>query len=240
MTSYVLCHGAWGGSYGFKFVRPYLIESGHDVYTPSLTGIGERAHLTGPMVNLSLHIKDLVNAIRYEDLDEIVLLGFSYGGMVVTGALDHIGDRVRHLVYLDAWVPTDGQSAIDLFGASRATLVAGASFGDEPSNDWMVPPLPRGLEPAELAAWSDARRVAQPILTLTEPVRLSQPLESRPHPLTYIKAGADPGEDPNSAFWRAGRHAQQSDRWHYHEIAATHMIPLTHPEALANILLGLD
>jgi len=107
VARYVLVHGAWGGSYGFRFVRRLLHADGHEVFTPSLTGIGERSHLTGPHVDLSLHVLDVVNAVRYEDLDEIVLLGYSYGGMVVTGALDHIGTRVRELVYLDAFVPAD-------------------------------------------------------------------------------------------------------------------------------------
>src|ERR1700688_4407731 len=87
---------------------------GHEVFTPSLTGIGERAHLASPQVNLTTHITDVVNTILYEDLTDIVLLGYSYGGMVVTGALEHVADRVAHLVYLDAFMPADGQSLDDL------------------------------------------------------------------------------------------------------------------------------
>ncbi len=87
------------------------------MFTPSLTGIGERAHLASPQVNLSTHVLDVVNTILYEDLTDIVLLGFSYGGMVVTGALEHVADRVAHLVYLDAFKPADGQSLDDLTGA---------------------------------------------------------------------------------------------------------------------------
>ena len=95
----------------------------------SLTGIGERSHLTGPHVNLSLHIKDVTNTIFYEDLDDIVLLGFSYGGMVVTGMLDHIGDKVRHLVYLDAFVPRDGESAVSLIGPGGDTTKGTSTYG---------------------------------------------------------------------------------------------------------------
>ncbi|MEZ5342491.1 MAG: alpha/beta fold hydrolase [Acidimicrobiales bacterium] len=111
MTTFVLTHGAWGGSYGFHKVRRLLQAEGHEVFTPSLTGIGERSHLIAETIDLTTHVTDLVNAIEYEDLSDIVLLGFSYGGMVVTSALNHIGDRVSHLVYLDALVPADGQSA---------------------------------------------------------------------------------------------------------------------------------
>ena len=110
MAVFVLVHGAWGGAHGFRKVRGPLREAGHEVFTPSLTGIGERAHLTSPQVSLTTHIADVVNAVWYEDLSDIVLLGFSYGGFVVTGALEYIAERVRHLVYLDAFVPGDGDS----------------------------------------------------------------------------------------------------------------------------------
>src|SRR5580704_1482419 len=100
MAVFVLVHGAWGGAHGFRQVRGPLRAAGHEVFTPSLTGIGERAHLTSPLVCLTTHITDVVNAVWYEDLDDIVLLGFSYGGFVVTG----------DLVYLDAFVPDDGDA----------------------------------------------------------------------------------------------------------------------------------
>src|SRR6201986_1368500 len=117
MTTFVLVHGAWGGSYGFKYVRGPLREAGHDVFTPSMTGIGERVHLASPQVDLTTHVTDVVNTILYEDLTDIVLLGYSYGGMVVTGALEYISDRVGHLVYLDAFVPRDGECLDELSGA---------------------------------------------------------------------------------------------------------------------------
>src|SRR5262245_40660586 len=110
MTVFVLVHGAWGGAHGFRKVRGPLLAAGHEVFTPSLTGIGERAHLTSPQVCLTTHVADVVNAVWYEDLSDIVLLGFSYGGFVVTGALGYIAERVRHLVYLDAFVPGDGDT----------------------------------------------------------------------------------------------------------------------------------
>jgi len=136
MTTFVLVHGAWGGSWGFRLVRRPLREAGHEVFTPSLTGIGERSHLASPQVNLSTHVLDVVNTILYEDLTDIVLLGFSYGGMVVTGALEHVADRVSHLVYLDAFVPADGQSLDDLSGAGYRAGAIG------PGATWLVKPLP--------------------------------------------------------------------------------------------------
>src|SRR5579871_2046893 len=142
MTTFVLVHGAWGGSYGFRYLRAPLREAGHEVFTPSLTGIGERVHLSSPQVNLTTHVTDVVNTILYEDLTDIVLLGYSYGGMVVTGALEHVADRVAHLVYLDAFVPADGQSLDDLSGAPYRAPAIG--FG----RDWLVPPLARPMEDA--------------------------------------------------------------------------------------------
>lgn len=238
MATMVLVHGAWGGSYGFRKVRPELWAAGHPTFTPSLTGIGERSHLTSPSVGLSTHVHDVVNTVLYEDLDDIVLLGFSYGGMVVTGALDHIGDRVRHLVYLDAFVPADGESVRDILGGTGpAALLAPGSIDLEPP--WLVPPIPRELpDPAE-SEWFNARRSDQPAGTFTEPVRLSDPLDGRDFTRTYIKATADPAERDDSPFWRAAGHAQSSPAWGYHEIATNHLVPATHPREVAEILVDL-
>lgn len=233
MTTHVLTHGAFGGSYGFRSVRPHLWSAGHEVHTPSLTGIGDRAHHRTPEIDLDLHVRDLVAVIETEDLRDIVLLGFSYGGMVVTGALDHIGDRVAHLVYLDAFVPADGDSAASLLGANGEAMTAAAIDG-------YVPPVARDLGSPEANAWSDARRVGQPVKTLTSPVALQRPLEEWPFTLSYIKATADEPEPDDSPFWRAFHHAETSERWSSHQIATNHMIPALAPEELASILLALD
>src|SRR6202020_2122392 len=157
MTTFVLVHGAWGGSWGFRLVRRPLREAGHEVFTPSLTGRGERAHLASPQVNLSTHVLDVVNTILYEDLSDIVLLGFSYGGMVVTGALEHVADRGSHLVYLDAFVPAAGPSLEALGGAGYRAGAVG------PGATWLVEPLQRPMEDAAAAAWSAARRSPHPV-----------------------------------------------------------------------------
>ncbi|NMH97000.1 alpha/beta fold hydrolase [Pseudonocardia acidicola] len=230
MSTYVLVHGAWGGSYGFRKLRPLLRAAGHEVFTPSLTGIGERSHLTSPQVSLSTHILDVVNTIRYEDLDDIVLLGFSYGGMVVTGALEHIGDRVRDLVYLDAFVPGDGDSVSTLRGG-------GSPAGTELGAPWLIPPLEREYDNPEQAAFSRPRRTAQPIRTFTEPVRLAKPLEDLPLRLTYIRATADPD---GAAFEAPAQHARTSPAWNYHEIATSHLVAENRPQELAALLLTLD
>ncbi|MGY9072276.1 MAG: alpha/beta fold hydrolase [Acidimicrobiales bacterium] len=232
MTTFVLVHGAWGGSYGFRKVRPLLWGAGHAVFTPSLTGIGERSHLTSPQINLSTHITDVVNTVLYEDLEDIVLLGFSYGGMVVTGCLDHIGDRVKALVYLDAFVPADGENVMDRIGHGGPRQI-------QLAEDWHMAPRPRELaDPAE-QAWSEARRSLQPLGTFREAVSLSKPLEEFDFSLTYVKATADPDESPDSFFWDAANAAKASDAWAYHEIPTHHLVPLTHPDELAAILRDL-
>ena len=159
-----------------------------------------------------------------------MLLGFSYGGMVVTGALARLAERVDHLVYLDALVPDDGDSVASLLGGTPAT---------DPDQSWLVPALPRQLATPAETEWASTRRSRQPIGTFTEAVALARPLEDHRFSLTYIKATADPDESPDSAFHRAAAHARESDRWTLHEIATNHMIPLMEPEALAEILLDL-
>ena len=119
MTTFVLVHGAWGGSHGFRQGESAASFRTARRVNAQLTGVGERIHLSSPLVGLGTHIRDVVNHVLYEDLDEIVLMGFSYGGFVVTGALEHIAERVSHLVYLDAFGPGNGETFGRILGARR-------------------------------------------------------------------------------------------------------------------------
>lgn len=229
MTSYVLVHGAWGGAHGFRKVRPLLSAAGQEVITPALTGIGERSHLASPQVNLTTHVQDVVNVIWYHDLRDIVLLGFSYGGMVVTGAVSHVADRIRHLVYLDAFVPDDGQSLYDLTGQPGG-LVLGLR------EEWLVPARPREYEDPAEADFSGPRRTPHPRACFTEPARVPRHLEDYPFARTYIKATE---EAEPKAFWNAAQRAQSSPAWNYREIATNHMVPANRPRELAEMLLEL-
>lgn len=121
--TFVLVHGATAGGWEWKRTGQFLTDDGHTVYRATLTGLGERMHLNGPDIDLQTHIDDVVNLILFEDLHDVVLTGHSYGGMVVTGVMDRIPERIRHVVFLDAAVPQDGQSLWDLFG-SRGPLPA--------------------------------------------------------------------------------------------------------------------
>ena len=105
MSTFLIVHGAWSGAHAWRWVRPLLRAAGHDVVTPTLTGLGERVHLATPETDLDTHVEDVVEVLYYEDLTDVVLVGHSYGGMVVTGVADRVPERLAHLVYLDADVP---------------------------------------------------------------------------------------------------------------------------------------
>jgi pimeloyl-ACP methyl ester carboxylesterase len=236
MTTFVLVHGAWGGAHGWRKVRPLLREAGHEVFTPSLTGIGERSHLASPQVGLFTHVEDVVNTVFYEDLTDITLVGYSYGGMVVTGCLDYIGERVKHLVYLDAFVPRDGQSLSALTGALKE-----GDLRPIPRQGWLREPMARTYDDPEMVAWAEPRRTAQPQGTFDEPVRLSRPQEEWPFSLTYIKATGE-GRDAGTGgpFWIVGDMAKDSPRWNYYEVDTNHMVPFNMPRELAGILMEVS
>jgi pimeloyl-ACP methyl ester carboxylesterase len=233
MAIFVLVHGAWGGAHGFRKVRGPLQAAGHQVFTPSLTGIGERAHLSSPQVCLTTHVTDVASAILYEDLRGIVLLGFSYGGFVVSGALAHVAARVGHLVFLDAFVPDDGDTIDGLFGGGYGRDVI------EMGSDWLVPPLPREFDDPAEGAWMIARRTPQPVGCFTEPVRLERPLEDHAFTRTYIKATGEPRPEAGHPFWDAADRARGSAAWRYREISTNHMIASNRPDELVRLLLEL-
>ncbi len=233
MATFVLVHGAWSGAYGFRHVRRLLQHRGHEVFTPSLTGIGERRHLTSPLVDLTTHVGDVVNQALYEDLRDVVLVGFSYGGCVVTGAVDHISSRIRHLVYLDAFVPHDGESISSMTGQPDDRRIA----LEEP---WLVPPPPRSFDDPAEAAFMVARRTPQPRACFTEAVALTRPIEEHPFERTYIRATADSPTAPFAeVFDAAAERARRSPAWHHREIHTSHMIASNAPGELAATLLEM-
>jgi pimeloyl-ACP methyl ester carboxylesterase len=168
----VLVHGAWHGGWCYRRVADLLRGGGHRVYTPTLTGLGERSHLLTRSIDLSTHIADIVNMIRWEDLQRIILVGHSYGGMVVTGVADAMTDRVSALVYLDAFLPTAGKSFHDIVPTEVAEAqVHGASA----SNGLSVPPIPAAAFNVneEDRSWVDSMCTPHPLGTLTQPIELT-------------------------------------------------------------------
>jgi pimeloyl-ACP methyl ester carboxylesterase len=233
MATFVLVHGGWSGAHMWRTVRRLLAGDGHAVFTPSLTGIGERVHLVSPLVDLTTHVHDVVNQIVFEDLADVVLVGYSYGGVVVTASVDHVHERIRELVFLDAIVPADGDTVTGLSGGARAPIVG---LGDA----WLVPPADRQYDDPDEGAWQTARRVPHPMRCFTEPVRLARPLEEHDFGLTYIKATADARDVPGgNAIWDAADRARGSSRWRYHEIATNHMVASNRPHELAALLAAV-
>lgn len=226
MATFVLVHGAWGGSWCWKRVRPVLQAAGHEVFTPTLTGIGERSHLLSPQVDLNTHVLDVLNLIRWEELDDVILCGHSYGGMVVTGAADRIPERLRALVYLDAFVPDDGQSLADFAPVSGGELIDG----------WKSAPIPAEVFAVNAAdsAWVDAKRTPQSVACFTQPLKLSGGL-ARIGQVHYLYAsGWANGETPFHPHLQKA----QARGWRTSEIDCGHDVMIDRPEAVTSLLLS--
>jgi len=172
----VFVHGAWGGGWQFHKVEPLLEQIGYTVYRPTLTGLGERVHLANPEIDLSTHIEDIVKVFEFEDLSDVVLVGHSYGGMVITGVADRVPQRIAQLVYFEALVPIDGESCVDLVGDRLERMAVAGGRGGEP---WQLVPL--WVEEGE----SPPVDVPQPEKTFTESIELGD-LEAAAIPTTFL------------------------------------------------------
>lgn len=175
MATFVLVHGAFTGGWYWSRVRPALEAAGHAVWTPTLTGSGERVHLQARSVTLATHVEDIVNVLRFEDLRDVVLVGHSYGGMVITGVADRAPERLARLVYLDAAYPAPGQNAAGGFASGTGDVLAELAAGDDGA--WRLPPLPLaayGVTDPHDVAWVGERRVAHAMPTLQEALHLTR------------------------------------------------------------------
>ena len=190
------------------------------VFTPTLTGMGERSHL-GPDVGLASQVQDIIGVLEFEDLYDVVLCGASYGGMAVTAAADGVPKRIRLLVYIDALVPEDGQSGLDLLPEGFAEVVRAAA--DERGHGWVSPPEavlpPEGLIPEQDRARYVARLRAQPVATFTEPVRITGAVARIPRAFIRCTGNApDVGGDPIEPMATRAR----AEGWPYRELHAPH------------------
>ena len=223
----VIVHGAWGGSWGWRGMESLLEGMGHKVYRPSLTGLGERFHLASPEIDLDVHINDVVNVIEFEELQDIVLLGHSYGGMVVTGVAERVPERIRHLVYLDAFVPFNGESLASSQGKTMSEYMT--DWAKQGALDRPGYVTPSRVPPPDSPA---PRNVPQPIRTVTETIHLS----GKPGnglPVSYIHTRETPGAE--DSFDRYADRARELG-WTMYEMIADHSPNRSKPEELAELL----
>lgn len=175
MATFILVHGAFTGGWYWSRVRPHLQAAGHTVWTPTLTGSGERVHLQARSVTLSTHVEDIVNTLVYEDLRDVVLVGHSYGGMVITGVADRAPERLSRLVYFDAAYPAPGQNATGGFAAGTGDVLDELASGGG-DGAWALQPLPLaayGVTDPDDVAWVGGRRVPHAMPTLQEALHLT-------------------------------------------------------------------
>jgi pimeloyl-ACP methyl ester carboxylesterase len=207
-------------------VARLLRAAGHDVFTPSLTGVGERVPLGSPQVDLALHTEDVLQVLAHERLSGVVLVGHSYGGMVVTGVADRAAERIASLVYLDAFVPQDGQALVDLARPEMRTAL-------EAEQGWQLAPLPpqrQGMtDPGEIA-WLEGRRGPQPLGTFRQKVSLGGAYRG---PRTYIFCS---GYSPSS-FAATAEKLRADPAWRYHELPTHHYPQVSMPQETAALLL---
>lgn len=217
----VFVAGMWGGGWQFAKIEPFLAARHYRVYRPTLTGLGERSHLARPDIGLEIHIEDIVNFIRFEKLHDVILVGHSYGGMIITGVADRMPDRIARLVYLDALLPENGESVSSLQGARGKALLAKAQDGFIPAW-WVKPdkPFPRD--------------VPHPVKTLTDPIALAG-VDSKKIPGVYIltvEKGHAPEEDDFAIFAQRAR-----DRgWKVIQMEGDHNPYWFQPEKTAEVL----
>jgi pimeloyl-ACP methyl ester carboxylesterase len=233
MATFVLVHGAWHGGWCYTRVARLLRSAGHEVYTPTHTGVGERSHLADQNITLSTHIRDVVNVIEYENLSDIILCGHSYGGMVITGVAAQVGDRIRTLVYLDAFLPEDGQSLFDLIAQSEPERIP-QFLSLAAANGGKLPPIPAAafnVNPND-AEWVDKTCCPQSLATFVEGVRLTGK-EKAVRNRTYILATGY-GMQVFPPFYER---VKKDSKWRAHTVPCGHDVMLDQPEALAKLLL---
>jgi len=232
--NFVLVHGGWCGGWWMSRLAGALRRRGAEVFAPTLTGLGEREHLASPDVGLTTHIKDVLAVLHYEDLRDVVLLGHSYGGAVVTAVADRARDRIQRLIYMDAFVLRDGQSLEDVCppGMAEALTALAQRSGD----GWRAPcPFTMeqfGVSKPDDIAWNERGLVMQPLKGLAEPLTLHP--EPFPFPVSYIRC-----TEPPMALFDPFAARAQADGWDYHEVPWTHAAPAVVPEECAELLIEI-
>ncbi|WP_329067392.1 alpha/beta fold hydrolase [Amycolatopsis sp. NBC_01480] len=236
MSTFLLVHGAWHSGRAWERVTPLLESAGHRVLAPSLTGYGDKAHLLSPEVGLDTHVDDIVTLIEEQDLTDVILVGHSYAGLVISSVANQVPDRIAQLVYLDAMVPKDGETAIDVMPVTQAMI--------DQAGSWRIPPLPEQPPPLGLFGVTDPADIAwlremlsdQPVLCLQQPVRLDNPAVNAIS-RTYIECvGAKPAGISRREIPAIQPNGSPSQVW---QLPTGHDCMVTMPAELTELLLKL-
>lgn len=228
MATYLLCHGGWAGGWQWKEVAGLLRSAGHEVFTPTFTGLGERVHLANPDQDMNTYIQDIMMVMKYEDLHDVILVGYSFSGVVITGVAEKTPYDIRHLVYLDAYVPGNQQSLADMVGteALAGLLEAAKKQGD----GWRIPHFPPEAD----------RRTPQPIKPVYTPTAVKNPAAAAvPRTFILCTEGAQDIGPLHFSIQQAAEMAKGDARWRYRELPTGHMPMWTMPRELASYLLEL-
>ena len=228
MATFILTHGAWAGSWMWQEVAAKLRQAGHQVYTPTLTGMGERVHLAGPEIDLNTHIQDVKNVLVYEDLRQVNLVGYSSGGIVAAGVAELVPERISHLIYLDALVPQDGQSIADMAGPDVMAFLEEAAR--EGGDGWRIPVFPDATP----------QHTAQLLKPYQQPLSVTNPATAvLPRTFIFCTSGADDIGELHTPVRKSAERAAVDEGWNYLEMDTGHMPMWTHPQELTGLLQDL-
>ena len=243
-ATFVLVPGAWAGAWAWGRVVPLLRESGHAVHATTPTGLGDRAHLADPAIDLDTHVTDIVNVLEFEDLRGVTLVGWSYGGMIITGVAERVPERLAQLVYFDADVPADGENGWDAELYSEEAILADVESGKAaglpgfltvaPYTDWL-----RSLatDPAD-AEWLLAKLVPQSLATYIQSIRLGNPAAAAlPRAFVFCTEGKGTADVDHTV--RTFERVRSDPGWRVVELTDTHLAPINDPQATAEALLSL-
>jgi pimeloyl-ACP methyl ester carboxylesterase len=233
--TFVLVHGGWHGAWVWDRLVPYLAQAGYNVFTPDLTGLGGKVELANPDVGLSTHIQDVLAILDGKNLHDVLLVGHSYGGMVITGVADEAVEHIAELIYLDAHVPKDGQSFGDIVGPQIMNMMR--QVAKATGQGWLVPAPPPehfGITLEADIAFVKSKLVPQPIKTFEEPVHLTNPAAFS-LPRTYIYLN----KPPLGSFDGFAKMARNSKDWGYYEMATGHDAMILKPQELAELFIKI-
>jgi pimeloyl-ACP methyl ester carboxylesterase len=228
--TFLLVHGAWHGGWAWQPVTDRLRARGHTVFAPTLTGLGERAHLLRPGIDLSLHIADVLGVIKYEQLSDFVLVGHSNGGCIISGVAESVPDAIRSIVFLDAFIPDNGDATIDLVQPAVQEVIQAALDRGETTIPVRDAAAFRVNEKDR--AWVDSLAGPHPIGVMTEKIRLTGARE-RIARKTYVRASGY----PNVSFEKAYARVKADPTWRTYEVPGGHDVMINEPDRLTDILI---